>query len=415
MAEGKKKVEIKEERESDKWCFVCKDGGKMIICDYKQCSKPYHPECVGKDASVFRSRALWNCGWHDCFSCKNPSNLHCYTCPKSYCRRCIPRPNFLQVKDKYGFCKDCLKLAFLIEENKNYDSEGTEVDFTDLDTEEGLFKEYYLLIKEQEGLEARDLYDAQDRVKTKKKQLSGSSTEEDFDEDKEDHVSDHDGLEIEKKKRPKTRKEDDSARRLAPRTCQITVDMEKIDPKKVLRRSVYASIVVENLKLIYLKRSVLYELQKEPETFEEKVIGCFIRVRVDRYDPAKGLHQQIVQIKGIRKVSNIENNSDTILEFAVMPKETRIKEVSDGDFYADEFEDLRKKLQAGVFERPTMVELERKAKILHKDITKDWIEKELYLLGRRMDHANEKGWRQLYPFEKATNSFRTTKVARLCS
>ncbi|KAL3834570.1 hypothetical protein ACJIZ3_009306 [Penstemon smallii] len=213
---------------------------------YRQCSKPYHPECVEKDASFFRSRARWNCGWHDCFSCNKRSNLHCYTCPKSYCRRCIPRPNFLQ----------------------------EEVDFTDLDTEEGLFKEYYLLIKEQQGLEAIDLYDAQDRVKTKKKQLPGYSTE-DFHEDKEDHVSDHDGLEIEKKKRPKTRKEDYSARHLAPRTCQITVDMEKIEPQKVLRRSVYASIV----------KCAIYELQKEPETFEEKVIECFIRVRVDRYDP----------------------------------------------------------------------------------------------------------------------------------
>lgn len=33
---GKKKVKEKENTdEAEDWCFVCKDGGNLLLCDYK--------------------------------------------------------------------------------------------------------------------------------------------------------------------------------------------------------------------------------------------------------------------------------------------------------------------------------------------------------------------------------------------
>lgn len=64
--------------------------------------------------------------WHACFICHKSSDLHlqCYTCPNAVCDRCLPGVEFFQVKEQYGFCKSCLKLALLIEERKDYDSDG---------------------------------------------------------------------------------------------------------------------------------------------------------------------------------------------------------------------------------------------------------------------------------------------------
>ncbi|CAK9134197.1 unnamed protein product [Ilex paraguariensis] len=60
----------------------------------------------------------------------------------------------------------------------------------------------------------------------------------------------------------------------------------------------------------------------------------------------------------------------------------------------DECEDLRRKVKGGLVKKPTVVELEQKARSLHEDITKHWIARELALLEKLIDRANEKGWRR---------------------
>ncbi|KAL6545693.1 hypothetical protein OROGR_009567 [Orobanche gracilis] len=472
---GKKKVVINKEETAENWCFVCKDGGALRICDYKQCLKSYHPYCLEKDNSFLESEEKWNCAWHNCYSCGRSSYRHCYTCTFAACRHCLPTAEILCIKGEYGFCNMCLKLALLIEKNKDYDSGGEKVDFTDRETCEGLFMEYYMIIKKAEGFELEDIYAAKDRDKAKKKhQLESGS--EDFDDEEEELISDYDDLLGEKKcmrthKRTKGRKSapkqtparsnkkefigwasrplieflksigkstseklsqhdvasvvneyvkehkllnprkkrmimcdarlqllfrkkilsryrvrelledhfaenheeseedelayesEDSNGGVTLKACKRLRKMDvekkfhKENVEKAALQSRFAAIVVENVKLVYVKRSVLKEMLKQPKSFEEKVTGCFVRVKSDPNDYRSRKSHQLMQVEGVKTVPIDENNAETILLLSDMPKEICISLLSDEDFSGEECEDLRNKMLAGEIQRPTVVSM----------------------------------------------------------
>ncbi|GFP80465.1 zinc finger CCCH domain-containing protein 44 [Phtheirospermum japonicum] len=423
-----------------------------------------------------------------CSLCRKSSHLHCYTCTKSVCRYCLSTLEILQVKGQYGFCKTCLKLALLIEEKRDHDSDGHKVDFTDRETFEGLHMEYYMIIKNEEGFELADIYAAKERVKAKKSHEAESGSE-DFDEEEEEPISDYDDLEVQKKKRrrsqnrsngrkpakptptksykkefigwasralieflgsigkstdeklsqhevtsivneyvkekkllnPEKKKfvmcdarlhslfrkktinklrihdlledhfaenheeseddnnvgpdsEEENLGTLNPFKRQRKTGVEKKSGKKddvennVPLKSRFASIVVENLKLVYLGRGVLKEMLKEAETFAEKVTGCFVRVKSDPYDLRSKSHQ-LVQVKGVKTVSVDENNTETVLLLSALPNEIRIPLVSDEGITEEEIEDLRKKVLSGEIDRPTVEYLQQKVNDVHKDMT----------------------------------------------
>eukprot|EP00898_Chlorokybus_atmophyticus_P006420 jgi/Chlat1/677/Chrsp104S08605 len=132
---------------SEDYCFVCKDGGDLIECDYGRgsfpetshgspCYKVYHLECVGLE-KVPEDTAPWLCPRH---RCKHPGcdatvdshRLHtCKSCPTTFCRlhcaatgaKTLPEQpednNCVQMK-----CDDCQAL----EDAQNIESTDTQVE-----------------------------------------------------------------------------------------------------------------------------------------------------------------------------------------------------------------------------------------------------------------------------------------------
>ncbi|XP_054470085.1 histone-lysine N-methyltransferase NSD2 [Anoplopoma fimbria] len=73
--EGKKK--------SDDDCFRCGDGGQLVLCGKKTCTKAYHLTCLNLTKRPF---GRWDCPWHHCDVCGKNSEAFCQLCPNSFCK-----------------------------------------------------------------------------------------------------------------------------------------------------------------------------------------------------------------------------------------------------------------------------------------------------------------------------------------
>ncbi|XP_058228086.1 zinc finger CCCH domain-containing protein 44-like [Rhododendron vialii] len=150
----------KEDEEEDV-CFICFDGGSLVLCDRKGCPKAYHPACIKRDEAFFRSKAKWNCGWHICSSCQKAAHYMCYTCTYSLCKACAKYADYVCVRGNKGFCTTCMKTIMLIENNGQGNKEMVQVDFDDKSSWEYLFKVYWVLLKEKLSLTLDELTQAQ--------------------------------------------------------------------------------------------------------------------------------------------------------------------------------------------------------------------------------------------------------------
>ncbi|KAL1569544.1 zinc finger CCCH domain-containing protein 44-like [Salvia divinorum] len=150
------KVEVEEEDV----CFICFDGGSLVLCDRKGCPKAYHPACIKRDEAFFQSKAKWNCGWHICSVCQKASYFTCYTCTYSLCKSCIKNEDFLCVRGNKGFCSTCIKPIMLIENKDQATNDSIKVDFDDKLSWEYLFKMYWLLLKDKLSLKLDEITQA---------------------------------------------------------------------------------------------------------------------------------------------------------------------------------------------------------------------------------------------------------------
>ncbi|KAK8559328.1 hypothetical protein V6N12_042607 [Hibiscus sabdariffa] len=419
---GKQKVTEEAEPEAEDWCFVCKDGGKLLLCDQKGCGKVYHPTCVGKRNSVLKSEGHWTCPRHSCAECGGPPQFFCLACPDSVCRLCVKAYEFVPVKWNKGLCKTCFELALLAEMNAEVDSEGDKLDFQDPDSSDFLFKDYLLIIMEQEDLKFDDLRRAQSETKNYD---SGLDCDKIMDKDAIIIISDvdrdsgsasDDSLAKRKKSQKKPgqknkicnlfkahfadtlelsvsdEKENDSGSRLVNEDEQITSEYKRprtSSSNKVpleekveysVHKSCYASIVAQNMKLVYLRRSLVEELLTQSDNFEEKVVGSFVRVKGMPGNCLGAASFQLLQVIGLKKISNADDNQGILLEVSCMPVAIPIDMLDDGDISEEECVDLQQKMKDGLLKKPVVVELELKAKSLHEDITKNWIQRELVRL-----------------------------------
>ncbi|GMI94234.1 hypothetical protein HRI_003092700 [Hibiscus trionum] len=434
---GKQKVNEEIEAEADDWCFVCKDGGKLLLCDHRGCGKVYHPTCVGKRNSVLKSEGHWTCPRHSCAECGGPPQFFCLACPDSVCRLCVNAYEFVPVKLNKGLCKECFKLALLAEMDAEVDSEGDKLDFQDPDSSDFLFKDYLLVIMEREELKFDDLRRAQSESKKydsgldydKVKDKDAIITISDVDRDSDSASDDSFGKRKKSQKKPGQKnkicdifkahfadtlelsivdeKENDSGIPLANEDGQITSEYKRKrtsssvkvpleeNVEYAVHKSCYASIVAQNMKLVYLRRSLVEELSTQPDNFKEKVVGSFVRVKGMPGNCLGTASFQLLQVTGIKKTSNADDNQGILLEVSCMPVDIPIDMLDDDDISEEECADLQQRMKDGLLRKPTVVELELKAKSLHEDITKNWIQRELVRLQGKIDFAHEKGRRYM--------------------
>uniref|UniRef100_A0A1D1YNG2 Uncharacterized protein At5g08430 n=1 Tax=Anthurium amnicola TaxID=1678845 RepID=A0A1D1YNG2_9ARAE len=502
-----------KEETSEDYCFVCKDGGRLLICEYGDCLKAYHPVCVGKNESFLEAGEHWTCSWHTCFICHKSSNFQCFCCPSSVCRECIRATDFVQLRKTKGFCSYCLKLLILAEENADVDSDGGKLNFRDTETGEFLFKDYWNIIREQEKLSLKDLCEAETLLKKGENYKSSYESGQNFEEEGEvtsdaeardksfnlnmpfpdvklfknrrtasvkgsrfkkrdfrgwgsveliefltflgkdtsktlnqwdvckiieKYVHENNLLHPNRKKktvlcdqklqslfRKKTvrliqiynlleghfadnvdsdgsafESEEDSDQ-VAEKKLRTNSDFHRKNKKENVHeppKSCYASMIDKNIKLVYLRKSLLKEFLKNPETLEGKVVGCFVRVKSDPkdFDFSPNKLYMLRQVSGIKNTPEVymvgETSTNIVLRVSNIWKDIRISMLSDDDFEEEECEDLRQLVKKDLFRRPTVVELEDKVRSIHEDIMSHWIKREISLLQRQIDRANEKGW-----------------------
>ena len=79
---------------TDDACFLCKDGGDLIECDWKinnnsksQCRKVYHNYCLSYEPPNDDNE--WYCPTHYCYICGTTKlKYSCIYCPVSICSKC---------------------------------------------------------------------------------------------------------------------------------------------------------------------------------------------------------------------------------------------------------------------------------------------------------------------------------------
>ncbi|KAK1437885.1 hypothetical protein QVD17_03685 [Tagetes erecta] len=146
--------------EDEDVCFICYDGGDLVLCDKRNCPKAYHPSCINRDEAFFQTKGQWNCGWHLCTHCSKKAEYLCYTCTSSLCKSCFKTNVMLCVKEKEkkGFCESCVETLMLIE-NGSPEDQGS-IDVNDKNSWEYLFRDYWTDIKAKLNISLSELIEA---------------------------------------------------------------------------------------------------------------------------------------------------------------------------------------------------------------------------------------------------------------
>ena len=82
-----------QEEESEDLCFITKDGGDLVLCDYPGCKKAYAKDAIPASCPFSKDKS-WTCPRHYCTGCiESPTRqvkYVCMLCPFSSCVDCAP-------------------------------------------------------------------------------------------------------------------------------------------------------------------------------------------------------------------------------------------------------------------------------------------------------------------------------------
>uniref|UniRef100_A0A0D9VNK0 Uncharacterized protein n=1 Tax=Leersia perrieri TaxID=77586 RepID=A0A0D9VNK0_9ORYZ len=340
-------------------CFICFDGGNLVVCDRRGCPKVYHPACIKRDEAFFQSRSKWNCGWHICSSCEKAVHYMCYTCTYSLCKVCIKQGKFFSVRGTKGFCDTCYTTILLIESK---DEGGSKV----------LLLEY---------IKQNNLRDPQ----RKSQIICDSRLHRLFRKTRVAHFEMLKLLEMHFLVSEPSTVNDDNQGVVNPNSAQIDHasghnDMAaKISPdrrrrmhRKMERESQanpedYAAIDMHNISLIYLRRSLMEDLIDDP-TFSDKISGAFVRIRISGLGQKQDMYR-LVKVVGTHNVSDKysigKKTTNLALEIMNLNKKEIITmdTVSNQDFTEEECKRLRQSMKYNLISRLKVGDIQEKAKV----------------------------------------------------
>ncbi|KAM3695434.1 hypothetical protein ACJW31_07G131400 [Castanea mollissima] len=298
-------------------CFICFDGGDLVLCDRRGCPKAYHPSCINRDEAFFRAKGRWNCGWHLCSSCGKNANYMCYTCTFSLCKGCIKDAVILCVRGNKGFCETCMKTVLLIEHNLQGNKDMGQVDFDDKSSWEYLFKDYWIDLKERLSLNLDELNQAKNPWKGGSDMPTGKqeSPDELYDannDERSDSDSSSDNIEISNSKRrrgkrrlkPRTKESNSSASAATGSGGPSMVDNAEWASKELLEfvmhmkngdRSVLSQFDVQALLLEYIKRNKLRDPRRKSQIIcDARLESLFGKPRVGHFEMLKLLESHFL-------------------------------------------------------------------------------------------------------------------------
>lgn len=94
--------------------------------------------------------------------------------------------------------------------------------------------------------------------------------------------------------------EEDDAQYVREKKTSNSESKPSVKKNKVpeIPKSCFAAVIPENIRLVYLKRTLIQDLIKVPESFEEKLLGSFVRIKSDPHDFRQKLSHQLQQVIG---------------------------------------------------------------------------------------------------------------------
>ncbi|CAJ2662694.1 unnamed protein product [Trifolium pratense] len=292
---GKRKNKRRKEEIAEDRCFMCKDGGEMRVCDSKDCLKTYHAK-NGKNEGDSDSYEI---GEGEDVSDDSGSDCDLdYTAGFQSTRRkkrCMKKIKSVKgskaAKDKktdfVGWGSRSL-MDFLKNIGRDTTKEYSELDVASVIIEYCHEKKLFDPKKRKRVICDANLSALLRRKSVNKNNIQNllASHFAETVEETDDAISGSEQMDdVEAINFPKQRN-------LNPTTksCQNVV-LDELP-------SGFASIISSNLKLVYLKRSLIVELLKQPETFDGKVLGSFVRTKSDPNDYLQENSHLLLQVTG---------------------------------------------------------------------------------------------------------------------